>query len=231
MEKLPLPRRSFVSRLGAGTLFGAALAQPGAAAQAPSAGRRGFQPSRHTHDEWLEQLAGKHRFILDTTTSDGFGTALLYANNYFVANQSGYGLGIADLAVVIVARHLATAFAYNDAMWAKYGAALARVIGFNDPQTKQPAKINIYNSAAHVAGPPTLGNTLDSLLKRGVHLAVCQMATRFFAGPLAEATGGTADGVYNELAANVVSNSHMVPAGIVAISRAQERGYTFGYVG
>jgi hypothetical protein len=55
---------------------------------------------------------------------------------------------------------------------------------------------------------------------------VCQMATRFFAGPLAQGTGGNADAVYNELVANLVGNSHMAAAGIVAVNRAQERGYT-----
>ena len=59
-----------------------------------------------------------------------------------------------------------------------------------------------------------------------MHVAVCQMATRNFAGLLAQATGVEADAVYNELAANLVGNAHLVAAGIVALSRAQERGYT-----
>ena len=230
---MPLARRSFLSQLGTGatTLFGAALAGGAATLQAQSASSGRFQPSLHTQDEWLDKLPGKHRFIFDTTTPDGFGAALLYANNYFLANQTGYGLADSDLAVVIVARHFSTLFAYNDAMWAKHGPALSQRINFNDPQTKQPAKINVYNSAAHVATLPSGGNTLDAVLKRGVHLAVCQMATRFFAGGLAQATGGNADAVYNELAGNLVANCHMVPAGIVAVNRAQERGYSLAAVG
>jgi hypothetical protein len=35
--------------------------------------------------------------------------------------------------------------------------------------------------------------------------------------------------INEELIANIVTNAHMVPAGIVAVSRAQERGYTFAY--
>ena len=31
----------------------------------------------------------------------------------------------------------------------------------------------------------------------------------------------------NELAANLLANAHLVPAGIVAVNRAQERGYSF----
>jgi intracellular sulfur oxidation DsrE/DsrF family protein len=176
-------------------------------------------------------MPGQHRFVFDTTSPDGFGGALLYANNFFLANQSGYGLGNADLAVVIVVRHNSTQFAYNDAIWAKYGTVLGQLSNVTDPQTKQAPKINIYNASAAVAGLPSLGTTLDSLIKKGVHLAVCQMATRRFAGAIAQGTGGTADGVYNELVANLTGNSHMVPAGIVAINRAQERGYSFANVG
>lgn len=35
--------------------------------------------------------------------------------------------------------------------------------------------------------------------------------------------------IYQEFVANTVPNSHIVVAGIVAVNRAQERGYTFAY--
>lgn len=47
---------------------------------------------------------------------------------------------------------------------------------------------------------------------------------------IADRTGGNVDELYRELVDNRVPNSHMVPAGVVALSRAQEHGYTFGYV-
>jgi intracellular sulfur oxidation DsrE/DsrF family protein len=224
-------RRSFLSRLGVGmTAVGATFGSSVVTAQAPSPGAR-WQPARHAQDDWLDQLPGQHRFVFDTISPAGFGAALLYANNYFLASQNGYGLANSDLAVVIVVRHNSTQFAYNDATWAKYGVMLTQPTNFNDPETKQAPKINVYNSSARVAGLPSLGTTLDSLLKKGVHLAVCQMATRRFAGAIAQATGSTADSVYNELVANLVGNSHMVPAGIVAVNRAQERGYSSAIIG
>jgi hypothetical protein len=36
--------------------------------------------------------------------------------------------------------------------------------------------------------------------------------------------------VFNELTANLVGNAHLVAAGIVAVNRAQERGYTLATV-
>jgi len=112
-------RRSFLSRFAAGAaVFGSTLVR-GESAEAQSAGAVSWKPGRHAQDDWLDQIAGTHRFIFDTTSPTGLGTALLFANNFFIANQNGYGLGNADAAVVIVARHNSTPFAFTAAMWAK----------------------------------------------------------------------------------------------------------------
>jgi hypothetical protein len=47
----------------------------------------------------------------------------------------------------------------------------------------------------------------------------------------AQATKGSADEIYAELKRSVLGNGRFVAAGIVALNRAQERGYTFSYVG
>ena len=225
-------RRSFLSRFGAGmTMIGSALVGGESPAAAQSATSSGWQPTRHAQDDWLDQLTGKHRFVFDTTSPAGLGAALLYANNFYLANQSGYGLGNADAAVVIVVRHNSTPFAYTDAIWTKYGGALGKAGSFDDPKTKQPPTINVFNSTTHGAQLPNGGTTVDSLAARGVHFAVCQMATRRFAGAIAAATGGDAERVYNELVSNLVVNSHVMPAGIVTVNRAQERGYSFASAG
>lgn len=223
----PLARRSFIGRLSAAvTAFGAgAAAVPSLSAQVAGSGN--WQPGRHEQDDWMDKVPGKHRFVFDTTTPAGFGGAILFANNYFLANQNGYGLQNGDLAVIIVARHLSTPFAFNDAIWAKYGAAITQQTNFSDPKTKQPPNVNLYNASGFGTSLENYGVTLESILKRGVQLAVCQMATRAVAGTIARVTGGNADSINSELIANVVSNSHMVPAGIVAVNRAQERGYSF----
>jgi intracellular sulfur oxidation DsrE/DsrF family protein len=226
-------RRSFLSRLtaGAAALGGIVLSGRSANAQSSAAGA-GWKPTRHTQDDWLDQIPGGHRFVLDTISSSGFGSALLYTNNFFVANQNGYGLGNADAAVVIVARHNSTPFAYNDAIWRKYGMAIGdAAAGFDDPKTKMRPSANVYNSQTHGATLPNNGVTLDALIGRGVHFAVCDMATHRFAGAIATATKGNADEVYKELAANLIRNAHLVPAGIVAINRAQERGYSLASAG
>lgn len=223
-------RRSFLARMGVGVgAFGAAAGVSVPAAQAQSSGGR-YQATRHTQDDWFDSVPGKHRFVFDTTTPAAFGSALLYANNYFVANQDAYGLKDTDLAVVIVARHFSTPFAYNDAMWAKYGKTIGTLMEFSNPKTKEPPTTNLFNSTEVGDALPNMGTTLDTVLKRGVQLAVCQMATRFISNMLAQRTSGNADAIYTDLTSNLVGNSHLVAAGIVAVNRAQERGYSFAYV-
>jgi hypothetical protein len=219
-------RRSFLTRLGAGmTVLGSGMAAGAPVANAQSAAGN-FRPARHTQDEWMDKLQGKHRLVFDTTTPAGFGAAVAYANNFLTADKDGYGLTDQDHGIIIVARHFATTFAYNDAMWAKYGKAMPPFVVIDDPKTKQRPTINLYNVGTYGLDLPNLGTTIPDVVKRGVHFAVCQMATKFFSGMLAQATGGTADAVYNEIVANLVGNSHMAAAGIVAVNRAQEHGYT-----
>jgi hypothetical protein len=57
-------------------------------------------------------------------------------------------------------------------------------------------------------------------------LAICEMATHGLAGSIAADTGGTEDAVYRELVANAIPNARMVAAGVLAVNRAQEYGYT-----
>ena len=145
------------------TMLGATLAAGESAAEAQSAGSGTWQPGRHPQDDWLDQVPGRHRFVFDSTSPAGFGAALLYANNFFLANQAGYGLGNAEAAVVIVARHNSTQFAYADAIWAKYGATIGRAADFEDPKTKQRPVINVYNAPDYGVLLPSLGTTVDAL--------------------------------------------------------------------
>jgi intracellular sulfur oxidation DsrE/DsrF family protein len=214
----PLVRRRFLERIGGGvTSLGAVLAGGVSSASAQSAPSERFQAARHVEDDWMDRPASKHRTVFDTTTAEGVSSAALYAGNLYLANRTGYNLQDGDLSVIIVVRHMSTPFAFKDAIWAKYGGPISGQINFTDPKTKQAPATNVY------------GSTLEGLLQRGAQLAVCQMATQRVAGAIARATGADSNAIYDEIAANLLSNSHLVPAGIVAVNRAQERGYTFAH--
>ena len=215
-------RRSMVSGLGAAV---AALAVGSRTAAAQTAAGQ-FQPARHAQDAWLDAVPGKHRTFIDAATPRGAGEAVLYANNLYESNKSGYSLPEKDIVVVACYRHFATPFAFTDAMWAKYGKAFSMVIEFTDPKTKQAPSTNVLNAAGYGTQLSNFGYTIDSVTRRGTRFAVCDLATHFFAGQLAMMTKGNADAIYKELVGNRIPNSYMVAAGVLAVNRAQEYGYT-----
>jgi intracellular sulfur oxidation DsrE/DsrF family protein len=182
-------------------------------AQTKPAATTPFVPARHDQDDWMDQIPGKHRLVFDTVTNDGIGEAMLFANNFLLANRNSYGLQNSDMALIIVARHISTGFGFNNAMWEKYGTQLASGSGLSAPSKTNP----------RMAG----GFGIETLAKQGVQFAVCAMATGRLAGSIAQATGAKAADITAELGANLIPNGRLVPAGIVAVSRAQERGYTF----
>jgi hypothetical protein len=212
----PLARRSFMGRLWAGVAAFSATAVVVPGAEAQSMGNGEWQPARHAADDWLDQVPGRHRFVFDTTKPEGFDWGLRFANNYLNANKEGYGLEDSDAAVVIVARHLSTAYAFNDAIWSRYGTLLAERM---DLEVKTPTS-NPHNRERN-------GATLPNLIGRGAHFAVCGFASRAIAGSLARSTGGDADAINKEIAENLIESAHMMTAGILAVNRAQERGYSF----
>jgi intracellular sulfur oxidation DsrE/DsrF family protein len=226
-------RRSFLARLGAAaaalglssakTLAEQPLSDSVGDAQdapvRPDAAAARWQPARHSTDDWLDQLPGKHRLFFDTISPQGVRQVQGYVRNYFEGHKSGYGLESTDLAVVICLRHRATQFAFTDAIWGKYGAALGESEEFTDPKTGRAPAVNVYKAE------------LETQVKRGVHFAVCNMSTHRLARFIAKKVDGSEDGIYKELIANAITNAHFVPAGIIAVNHAQERGYSIAYTG
>jgi hypothetical protein len=178
-----------------------------------------WQPARDPKDDWFDRIPGKHRIFFDALTPQGASEARAFAGNFFDGNQSGYGLENSEVAVVICLRHMATPLAYGDALWAKYGAVLGGAIKLTDPKTSQPSSVNTHRAA------------LEAVAARGAHFAVCDMATHRFAGMVARRAGSDADTIYKEMVASAIPNAHFVAAGIIAVNRSQERGYTVAYVG
>jgi hypothetical protein len=219
------PRRSFLARIGAaaaalGLGSAPAAAQEAAAAPRPAPADGRWQPAREAKDDWLDAIPGKHRMFFDVVSTQGAREVNAFTGNYYEGNRTAYGIEAADLAVVICLRHGATPLAFNDAFWAKYGAILGESMKLTDPKTNAAPIVNLYKAQ------------YEAHAKRGGHFAVCDSASHRFAGAIArKLEHSSMEAVYNEMVANVLPNAHFVPAGIIAVNRAQERGYSIAYVG
>jgi intracellular sulfur oxidation DsrE/DsrF family protein len=218
-------RRSFLTNLGVATsAAGATFAAGATGAHAQTSSNARWQPARHTQDDWFDKLPGKHRMFFDTTNAAALANAIWFAGNFYIANKSAYGLEGSDLAVIVCVRSSSTAFGYNDAIWAKYGALLSQQAEFTDPKTKEAPKVNYY--APTGSATPVRGRSLATMIAQGVQFAVCSQSSHGIAGRIANATGAKADDVYNEIGANLIGQARFVPAGIIAVNRAQEYGYS-----
>jgi len=68
-------------------------------------------------------------------------------------------------------------------------------------------------------------------MARGVTFLICDSALRFAAEGLAAKSGRRVEEVHQDLRDGVVRGAVLVPAMIVAIGRAQERGCAYLYSG
>jgi intracellular sulfur oxidation DsrE/DsrF family protein len=206
-------RRTFLSRFPAATaLFAGPQAPQPASIQSAGA-------ARHAADEWLARAPEKHRVIFDSWMADKFGEAIGFAANWVRINKEQYGLTEADLAVVIVTRHGTTPFAFNDAIWTKYGKLFAANMSANDKTAHPNPSTNIYASR------------LANLTRQGVRLAICNLTLSAYTQIIAKETGAEPDAIHAELTANAIGSAQFVPAGIVAVTRAQEHGYALVSIG
>jgi intracellular sulfur oxidation DsrE/DsrF family protein len=115
----------------------------------------------------------------------------------------------------------------NDAMWRKY--ALGELLGYQDGNTHAPA---VRNTVAGSAGDTRKGSaSLAALHARGCVFAVCGMAMAHYAEEAARRAGADAGAVTKEFRANMVPGAVEVVAGVIAVNRAQERGFSYVYVG
>ena len=186
-------------------------------------------PVLEPQDRWLDELGRRHRQVFDTISAEGVARALTFVHTFYAANRDGYGIEPGELGVLVIFRAGSTAFGFNDNIWAKYSGPLAKRYKLLDPTTKSAPVVNIYNAADKAALLPTNGLTLDALGKLGGQFAICSVASRKLAEAVAEDIGGSGDAVFAEFRANIVQHARMVPAGIIAVNRAQEHNYALCY--
>ncbi len=220
-------RRSVITGFGAAAA-GLALVSQTACAQ--TGGATGFQPARRSADAWLDDLSGTHRVFIDSATALGGVEAVLYANNLYTAQEGpDYNGAPADFAMVVCFRHFSTPFGYNDAMWAKYGGIFNSIMSFPDPATGEAPTANMLRQDR--TDLPNFGFTIDLIGGKGTNFGICRAATMFFSSVIAGETGGNQPDVFDELVANAIPNSRFVSAGVMALTRAQEYGYSLLYAG
>jgi intracellular sulfur oxidation DsrE/DsrF family protein len=228
LESLMTHRRGFLGRLAAGAaavgLGG--LVAPLAAAAEPRATRRDASANPE-FEAWLNKITGKHKMLYDMPEPNG-GFGFAWARVFLNTTNEAYGTTDTQNTVVIVLRHSAIPFAMESAMWAKY--KFGEAFKITDPATKGPAiRHPLLRVKPGDVPIPNMGT--DELLAKGVLVGVCNIALTLNSVRIAKDMGMQAEAVKKEWIENLLPGVLVVPSGVIAINRSQEKGCTYCFAG
>jgi len=220
----PTPRRGFLARLAAGAA--ALTALPALPVEARASGQQADQ------DKWLAGLTGKHRCLFDFP-NHAEGLPLLHMYNYLNTYKTAYGTKDGEVNAIgtfyFIGPTSSIPLAFNDAMWTKY--KFGEYLKLTDPKTKAPATRNMFNAPQD--GDPVLfggkmaAASIQNLHRIGGSFLICNNAFGFLVNQLAQGGAGSAADIDKELRANLLPGVTMVPAMVIAIEKAQEKGIAY----
>jgi len=197
-------------------MAGLAALDTSASAQAPARAAAAAGPWDLT---WFDGFKGAHKQMYDYGTFElpGDTRPLRFVMNYLDTYGDVFGQEAPAINTAVGISRSAFPVNVSDAIWQKY--KLGERWKIDDPSTKQPAVRNIFLSD----GP----SSVKALQARATAFWQCNVALTAIAGQLAQSTGASAADVRAELIAGLNPGVHLVPAHVMAIGIAQERGFTY----
>lgn len=231
----PTPRREFIGQLAASAivLAGAACAAPAAGSQASSAPSPAPQPQApsappHWDDSWFGRLTARHKAVFDSPEIED-GLVFFQAVGYVHGMRDALGAKESDVQAVVVIRHSAIPMAFNDAMWEKYRFGKEEKVKDRNGKwaTRNPFAGDPAEQSAPPGGHSRQRYDMAWLASQGHILLGCDLATRGYAGIIAQRMKGNSNAIYEELKANLVPGVILQPTGVYAAHRAQEAGCTY----
>ncbi len=174
-------------------------------------------------DEWLRGLDAPHQLFFDLPDFAG-GVPQVHVLNYLNTYRSAHGVDEKDLNAVVGLWNRTTLLAVNDAMWEKY--RIGDYLNLRDDTgrafTRNPWRTSVF---AIGADRPAAG--IEPLQQRGVRYIVCNNALNLQTQLLSAARSADASSLGADLRANLVPGIAVVSAMVIAIERAQKRGFAY----
>ena len=223
-------RRRFLGSLatGAATISLAAIASPlKAHAEADE-----FSVSNPDDpDEWFKKIKGKHRVVFDATRPHEI-MPFVWPRVFLITNEKT-GTPEKDNSVVVVLRHDAIPYAFEDRLWEKY--KFGEVFKADDPETKAPSLRNPFwkpkPGAFKVPGFGEVAIGINELQASGVMFCVCDAAMTVYSAALATGMKMEAEAVKKDWLSGLIPGIQPVPSGVWALGRAQEKGCAYIFAG
>ena len=227
-ENSNIHRRGFLSKItvGAAALGLAKLASPlSLNAQEKKAMSKGTD---HAFEAWLGKIKGKHKQVFDSPMPEGGMPPFGWTRVFLMTNEST-GVASKDVTAVLILRHESIPLAMGHSLWEKY--SFGEMFKITDSATKAPAIRHPFYQPKE-GELPLPGIDVESLLKSGVLIGVCDMALTFYSKfVFAPKMNMDADAIKKEWVAGIIPGIQIVPSGVLAVNRAQEHGCTYCFAG
>src|SRR5438477_10007181 len=132
---------------------------------------------------WLESLASAQYRVVFNTSEVSEGNVLSYVASFLDDFHTVHGTTDEQTRPVVVFRRLGTPMALNDRLWDRY--AIGEDLKINDPNTRVPAKRNVYWKPRDGATGWEAWEAIEPLQRRGLISLVCNVALGNWAGAMA----------------------------------------------
>ena len=226
MSKQISPRRDFLGKIAAGLSAIGLLSIPASVKAVPS-----LLQEPNDEDDWFKQIKGKHRVVFDATRPHEI-MPFAWPRVFLMTNQAT-GTPEQDNSVVVVLRHDAIPYAFEDRIWAKYN--FGEMFKVDDPTTKKTATRNPFwkpeKGTFKVPGIGVVEIGIDELQASGVMFAVCNAAMTVYSAVVADNMKMDATEVKKDWEKGLLPGVQIVPSGVWAVGRAQEHKCAYCYAG
>ncbi|HOZ97165.1 MAG TPA: hypothetical protein PKY86_01645 [Niabella sp.] len=219
------PRRKFLQSISLG-----AVALSAAAFSTPLVGTATtIEAVEEGPEDWMKKITGKHRIVYDVT--EPYHQFPFAWPRVFLLTNEATGTPAKECSVVVILRHNAIPFAMDHHLWEKYN--LGEMFHVTDVNTNMKAEKNPYWKPApgtyKFPGFGTVEIGINELQESGVLFLVCDAALTVYSA-VAAGNNGDAAAVKKEWVAGVLPGIQIVPSGVWALGRAQEKGCGYCFV-
>lgn len=210
---------------------------------AAAVGLATFTPSLNLHaeektflndddpDAWFNKIKGKHKMVFDATQPH---EVMPFAwPKVFLLTNAGTGTPEKDCGVVVVLRHNAIPYAFEDRLWEKY--KLGEMFKADDPKTNARSTRNPFwkpqKGDFKIPGVGEVQIGINELQASGVMFCVCNMAITVYTNVAAGMMKMEAADVMKDWMSGLLPDIQVVPSGVWALGRAQEHGCSYCFAG
>lgn len=226
----PTNRRGFLGSLATGA------AAVGMTAIAPTLKTLANEPSLALEvsddpEEMFRNINGKHRIVFDSPHPHEI-YPFAWPRVFLLTNEAT-GTKDKECSVVVVLRHSSIGYAMEDRLWAKY--KLGELLEAKDPATKLPATRNPFwkpdAGAYKIPGVGELLIGINELQANGVMFCVCEAAITVYSAIAAQKMKMDGAEVRKDFVSGLLPGIQLVPSGVWALGRAQEKGCGYIFAG